>query len=179
MNSSESSQPVRDPQQINFITLNRFWQLKTSQPHRSQWTISSSMKCQPRSFYFVCYISFCISRYRFLQLFLQIFFFQIHLNPQPPTPWWLKSAKYGKSFSSIFPKMPYNFSFFFKNLLIKSSKSIFYVSEVNCYCAWIFKGSNYRLCGLLFRTYCKNSYFDTSISNSVSFTKSVPKDQRH
>ena len=33
--------------------------------------------------------------------------------------------------------------FFFKNLLTKSCKSNFYVSVVNCFCTYIFKGSNY------------------------------------
>ena len=50
--------------------------------------------------------------------------------------------------------------YFFKNFLTKFCKSIFYVSAVNCYCTYIFKGSNYRFPGFLF----KNSYFDTSIS---------------
>ena len=56
-------------------------------------------------------------------------------------------------------------NFIFKYLLIKSSKSIFYVSSANCYCTYIFKGSNYRFSGVLFRTYFKNSYFNTNISN--------------
>ena len=55
--------------------------------------------------------------------------------------------------------------FFFKNLLTKSCKSIFYVSVVKCNCHWLFKVFNYRFSGLLFRTYFKNSYFNTSISN--------------
>ena len=53
----------------------------------------------------------------------------------------------------------------FKDLLTKFCKSIFYVSAVNCYCIYIFKGPNYRFSGLLFRTCFKNSYFDTRISN--------------
>ena len=52
-----------------------------------------------------------------------------------------------------------------KDLLTKFCKSIFYVSAVNCYFTYIFKGSNYRFSGLLFRIYFKNSYFDASISN--------------
>ena len=55
--------------------------------------------------------------------------------------------------------------FFKKYLLTKSCKSFFYVSAVNCCCTYIFKGSNYRLSGVLFRTYFRNSYFNTSISN--------------
>ena len=47
--------------------------------------------------------------------------------------------------------------FFFKNLLTKSCKSNFYVSVVNYSCTYIFKGSNYRFAGLLFKTYFKNS----------------------
>ena len=38
------------------------------------------------------------------------------------------------------------FFFFCKNLLTKSCKSIFYVSAVNYYYAYIFKGSNYIFC---------------------------------
>ena len=55
--------------------------------------------------------------------------------------------------------------FSLKNLLTKSCKSIFYVSAVNCSCHFIFKGFNYRFSGFLFRTYFKNSCFDTNISN--------------
>ena len=55
--------------------------------------------------------------------------------------------------------------FFFKNLLKNSCKKILYVSAVNFYLTYIFKRSNYRFFGLLFKTYFKNSYFDTSISN--------------
>ena len=51
--------------------------------------------------------------------------------------------------------------FFFKHLLTKIGKSIFCESTVNCYYTYIFKGSNYTLFGLLFRTYFKNNYFDT------------------
>ena len=50
-------------------------------------------------------------------------------------------------------------------MLTKSFKNIFYVSVVNCYCICIFKGSNYRFSGVLIRTYFKNSYFNTNISN--------------
>ena len=32
-------------------------------------------------------------------------------------------------------------TFFFNNLLIVFCKSIFYVSAVNCYCTYVFKGS--------------------------------------
>ena len=56
-------------------------------------------------------------------------------------------------------------NFFKKYLSTKSYKSILYVSAVNCYCTYIFKGSNYRFSGVLFRTYFKNSYFNTSICN--------------
>ena len=55
--------------------------------------------------------------------------------------------------------------YFFKYLLTKSCKRIFHVSAVNCYCTYIFKGSSYRFSGVLFRTYFKNSYFYTSVSN--------------
>ena len=65
---------------------------------------------------------------------------------------------------SIFSKLPSDI-FFFKNLLTKSCKRIFYVSAVNCHCHCIFNSSNYRFSGLLFRTYFKSSYFDTSISS--------------
>ena len=51
------------------------------------------------------------------------------------------------------------------NLLTKSCKSIFYVLTVHCYCTYIFKSSYYRSPDLLSRTYFKNSYFDTGISN--------------
>ena len=54
---------------------------------------------------------------------------------------------------------------FFKYLLTKSCKSIFYVSVVNCYCTYIVNGSKYRFTGVLIRTYFKNSYFNTSIRN--------------
>ena len=53
----------------------------------------------------------------------------------------------------------------FRYLLTKYYKSIFYVSAVNCYCTYISKGSNYRFSGVLFKTYFKNSYFNTIISN--------------
>ena len=56
-------------------------------------------------------------------------------------------------------------NFSLKYLLTKSCKSIFHVSAVNCYCTYIFKGSNCRFSGVLFRKYFKNSYFNTSISN--------------
>ena len=39
------------------------------------------------------------------------------------------------------------------------------VTAVNCYCTYIFKGSNARFSGPLFRKYFKNSYLDTSINN--------------
>ena len=55
--------------------------------------------------------------------------------------------------------------FSFKNLLTKSCESIFYVSAVNYNCHCILKGFNYRFSGLVFRTYFKNSYFNTGISN--------------
>ena len=55
--------------------------------------------------------------------------------------------------------------FFFKSLLTISCKSIFYVSAVNYYCTYIFKGSNYRFFSLLFKTYFKNSCFDPGFSN--------------
>ena len=38
---------------------------------------------------------------------------------------------------------------FLKKFLIKSCKSIFNVSAVNCFNTYIFKGSNYRFFGLL------------------------------
>ena len=56
-------------------------------------------------------------------------------------------------------------NFFFKYLSTKSCESIFYVSAVNCHCTYIFKGSNYTFSGVLFMTYFKNSYLNTSISN--------------
>ena len=52
-----------------------------------------------------------------------------------------------------------------KYLLTKSCKNIFSVSAMNCYCTYIFKGSNFRFSGVFFRTCFKNSYFGTSISN--------------
>ena len=73
------------------------------------------------------------------------------------TLWWQK----------CFVNFPKNalWNILFKNLLIKFCKSIFYVSAVNYYCTYIFKGSNYIFSGFLFRIYFKNSYFDASISN--------------
>ena len=97
LNSSENGQPLKDPRQITFITLNGFWPLSKNPltPHpRSQRTISSWMECQWKTqacftlyfkfwegtsvksykinyqfFYFLFYISFGINRYYFLQLF--------------------------------------------------------------------------------------------------------------
>ena len=56
-------------------------------------------------------------------------------------------------------------NFFKKYLLTISYKSIYYVPAVNSYLTYIYQPSNYRLSGVLFRTYFKNSYFNTSISN--------------
>ena len=51
---------------------------------------------------------------------------------------------------------------FFLNICWQNSAK---ASSVNCYCTYIFKDSNYRFSGVLFRTYFKNSYFNTNISN--------------
>ena len=117
------------------------------------------------------YISLDVSRYHFLQFFRtslniiwKIFSSQIFLF-HPTYPSWSKPAKCNISFSSIFPKIPFETFFFFKNLSTKSCKSIFFVSSVNCSCPCIFRASNNRLSGLFFWRYFKNSYFDKSISN--------------
>ena len=68
-----------------------------------------------------------------------------------------------KVFRKFSPKSLLNC--FLKYLWAKSWKIVFYVSVVNCYCACIFKGSNYRFSGVPCRKYFKNSYFSTSISN--------------
>ena len=51
-------------------------------------------------------------------------------------------------------------TFYFKNLLSKSCKSIFYVSVVNYYGKYIFKGFNYKFFGLPFKTYFKDTSFE-------------------
>ena len=127
--------------------------------------------------YFLLYISFNISRYHFHN-FLKLHstlsqkdfsrkfsflngFTQLY-TPNPLSGQNLLSVtKFFCQFSLRWPLK----HFFGKNLLIKSCKSIFYESVVNCYYHYIFKGSNYRFSDFLFRTYFKNSYFDTSISN--------------
>ena len=38
---------------------------------------------------------------------------------------------------------------------------------MSSYCTYIFKGSTYKFFSLLFKTYFKNGYFDTSISNDL------------
>ena len=115
-------------------------------------------------FFFLFYISFYISRYHFYN------FLECH------------STLSGKDFCS-------KFSFFNRftpslqhqplngqNLL--DVTKVFCQFSLKCLLKYFFsrifwqnfvkhfwKGSNYRLSGLLFRTYFKNSYFDTRISN--------------
>ena len=53
MNSSESRQPLWDPQQITFAMPNRFRSLSETPPQpshlpRCKWTMSGCMECQPR-----------------------------------------------------------------------------------------------------------------------------------
>ena len=57
--------------------------------------------------------------------------------------------------------------FFFKNFLTKFCKSIFYGPAMKCSYQFIFKGFNDSFSGFLFRTYFKNSCFDTNISNNL------------
>ena len=73
--------------------------------------------------------------------------------------WDTAMSSFISCFTSVCPKMSSEI------FLTKSCKRVFYVSPVNCYCAYISKGSNYRYCGLHFRTYFKSSYFDSSINN--------------
>ena len=117
-----------------------------------------SYKIQLPVFLLFC-ISFYISRYRFYN-FLEFhstlsekdyypkfsFFNGFSPLPQhhPPNSQNLQNVT---SFLTIFPKM-LSETFFFNFLLTK-------------FCKAFFKGSNYRFSGLLFRTYFKNSYFDT------------------
>ena len=68
-----------------------------------------------------------------------------------------------KVFCEFFLKCP--LKYFVKKFVDKILQSIFYVSAVNCYCTYIFKGCSYRFFGILSRKYFKNSYFDASISN--------------
>ena len=127
-------------------------------------TLVKSYKTQLPGFFFLFYISFYISRYHFYK------FLECH------------STLSGKDFCS-------KFSFFNRftpslqhqplngqNLL--DVTKVFCQFSLKCLLKYFFsrifwqnfvkhfwKGSNYRLSGLLFRTYFKNSYFDTRISN--------------
>ena len=74
----------------------------------------------------------------------------------------------------------------FANLLTKSCKNIFYVSAVNCYCTYIFKGSNFRFSGIFFSEHvsrtailaqalvitCKYNFYSFSciVSTCLTFT---------
>ena len=73
------------------------------------------------------------------------------------TFWWQKCF-------ANFPKITLS-NILCKDFLSKFCKSIFYVSQINCYCTYIFRGSNYRFSGLLSSIYFQNSYFDPRINN--------------
>ena len=78
---------------------------------------------------------------------------------------WYPNAYYDdKCVLWIFPKM-HSETFCSKICWHNSAKASFFVSAVNCYCSYIFKGSNYRSSGPLFTIYLKNSYFDANISS--------------
>ena len=114
--------------------------------------------------YHFFYFLFCLRRYHFYNFlefhstlsekdFLPNFFLFNGFTPptfSQPTPVMSKICKNWQMFCQFFLKCL--LIFFFKDLLTNS-------------CKVFFNGSNYRFYGLLFRTYFKNSYFETSISN--------------
>ena len=137
-------------------------------------------------FYFLFYNSFNISRYHFSKLFTTSFnvkhylkkifvvnfpffnrFIQLPtldpLNGQSPL-----SVTKNLSIPQFSLRCPLK-QIFFKNLLTKSSKSIFYVPAVNCHCHCIFKGSITIDSLIFFSEYIFQEqlfcYFGTGFSN--------------
>ena len=155
MNSSESNQPLKDPLQITFVMLNRFWSLSkkpfTSPPSPILPHSQCTMGCQPQGtfiksyirysyqfLYFLFYISFYISSYQFCNFlefhsilsekyFRRKFSFFNRFTPfTQPQP--LNGQNLLKwFFLSIFPKMSSEI-FFSINLLTKSCKAFWKVS---------------------------------------------------
>ena len=72
-------------------------------------------------------------------------------SPKPAISYCPKSAKCDKSFCQFSLKCL--LKYLFKKFIEKILQKHFFVSAVNCYCTYIFKGSNYRFPRLLFRTF--------------------------
>ena len=205
MNSSETSQSLRDPQQITCNMLHRFWSVSKKpfthlfltdniqldgMPTKIKLKIQvcftlffkfwegtsvKSYKIQLPVLLFLVSHQFLYQQislfYNFLELHWKLsendfchklyFFNGFTQIPHPLNSQTLLSVT--KVFCQF--SLKWLLKYFYKYLLTKSCKSIFYVSVVNCYFAYIFKDSDYRLSGVLFKTYFKNSYLNTSISN--------------
>ena len=139
--------------QACFTLYSKFW----------EYTCVKSYKIQLRVLLFLVLHQFLYKQISFFTTFKnftehylkKIFLPNLTDSSKSPTPLMARQV-----FSSIFPKKPSEI-FFFKNLLAKSCKSIFYVSAVNCYCTYTLN----RYPGLLFRKSCKNGCFHASISN--------------
>ena len=205
MNSSETSQSLRDPQQITCNMLHRFWSLSKKPFTHLFLTDNIQLDGMPTKIKLkiqVCFtlyfkfwegtsaksykiqlpvLLFLVSRqflyqqmslfYNFLELHSKLsendfchklyFFNGFTQIPHPLNSQTLLSVTnvFCEFSLKCLPK------YFYKYLLTKSCKSIFYVSVVNYYFTYIFKGSDYRLSGVLFITYFKNSYLNRSISN--------------
>ena len=127
--------------------------------------------------YFFCFTSVSISAGIFLNNFLDLyatlsgkyfgrkFSFFNGFPTLPPHHHLYGQICVTKAFCQFSLKCLLKYIYFFKYLFRKSCKSIFYVSAMNCYFTYIFKVSNNKFSGVLFRTCFKNSYIDTSISN--------------
>ena len=156
MNSSESSQPLRDPRQITFVMLNSFWSLSKNPSLSSILPILNGQHGMPTTSFekvllwkvirysYQFFIFFYFSRYHFYN-FLE-FHSALPEKDFPPkfslfngfTPFPQPHPLIGPLFSRLSWKCLMKY-FFCKNLLTKS-------------CKVFFKGCNDRFFGLLFKT---------------------------
>ena len=157
MNSSESSQLLRDPRQITFVMLNSFWSLSKNPSlssilpilngqHQTAWNANHKFweGTSVKSYKIQLPIFFYFSRYHFYN-FLE-FHSALPEKDFPPkfslfngfTPFPQPHPLIGPLFSRLSWKCLMKY-FFCKNLLTKS-------------CKVFFKGCNDRFFGLLFKT---------------------------
>ena len=115
MNSSESSQPLRDSQQITFVKLNKFWPLSNNPLHPPPLLLADNIKLvgmPTRLNEKYKPVLHCITGFKRVLLWKL---------------WDTATSSFISCFTAVCPKMS---SEIFST---KSRKSVFYISPVNCY----------------------------------------------